>query len=693
MGILNRVRSLFRHRERVSFLGGLPSIETKKNDTFVRPRRVQRDQAVATINSREVKSTGITPFHDGSSTSDWLYPQYDHFEIECVFDTEGYFSRATRAKQNLFNKEGYEFVSPNERRSEYIKARIFQMELATKNSFRILLKETARDLAVHCNAYWLKVRNKDASNGKIRTVNGRKIIPVAGYFRLPVETMIPKIDRHGNIVAWKQLLGRTEKIYNVNDIVHFKRSTKSGYPLGVPDVIATLDDIQALRVIEENIGVLIEKHLFPIILWRVGTEKNPAKTYGDGQTEVDYFREEIMDLPAEGSIAVSERHDVKAIGLENKALRVESYLEHFKERLFAGFDASAIDMGSGTASSRSTAQTLSRNLVDAVKDIQITIQEQIMPTICELLAESTFPAATLFTKENIVRLHFKEIDKEAQIKIVNHLVDVWNKNGITFDEMRIDSGREVLTPEEEQGLYWNKFGREEALIGSVDENSGKGKAVENNNNPQNQGGSRGAPKLNQDFTDAVVSANKDPEQNPILYWHDLFAARVQKLWAENNKLNIPLIKAEATTNYDLAAKDFTSILGRQVRNKVPPEVASLTMVTMTRLVNRLTSKLRDDLIVKLDDEDVRSGKVSPTAVFSSLEYRTHSIYNTEIQRTHNYATFLLGKRTGAEIILDIKEDACEVCQARLTSFSQGDNLTENDIGPYHPNCTCGLILK
>jgi hypothetical protein len=63
----------------------------------------------------------------------------------------------------------------------------------------------------------------------------------------------------------------------------------------------------------------------------------------------------VTDRPAS---VPAERHEIKAIGAEGRALRAEGYLSYFKQRIFAGLGVSAIDMGEGDTSNRSTHRLL-----------------------------------------------------------------------------------------------------------------------------------------------------------------------------------------------------------------------------------------------------------------------------------------------------------------------------------------------
>lgn len=695
MGLFDRFLSIFRRREKVDIRSTLPeTFEIIPHQSYSDQRLVPgvpRNPALG----KKVGSRGLTYFNAWSGTKEWVPPQYDHVEVEILYDIESYFARATRAKLAFFLREGFDFVGTNDDRVEYIRARIRQIERASGIPFDILLLHTCRDLLVHSNAYWLKVRNVPASGGRVRTVGKKQVKPVAGYFRMSPETMVPEIDTSGNIVRWKQVVGGVEKIFSVDDIVHFYTNKKAGYPLGVPSIIPVIDDIRALRSLEHNIDVLIHKHLFPIVLWKVGTEQRPAQTFPDGTTEIEVVQDAVANMPTEGSLVVSERYDVSAIGAENKALRVETYLQHFRERLLAGLDVSSIDVGIGNTSSRSTAQTLSRSLIDTVKLHQITIERFVQPVIEELLLESSFSEETALISENNVTLSFSEIDKEAKQAEANHLVDLFHKNAISYPEMRVGIGREPLTPEEEKELWWNKFGREEALIGSVDELSGKGAnplassngAVSNKNKPANQSGSRSSAKLNKDgqLRDAYANSKRQ-DVNPILAWHNAIAAELQARHARGD-LKWSLAVSDIKTSYNTALDEFLPILASTIRRNYPdPERVHGLVKYMEGRAQRYIRKLRDEVIRRLKDETL-----SPNVVFSTLAYRAVLIFDTELAYARNIARYRWLRRNKTDMEIVASGDSCEICRPKLTTIRWNDKLGEANIPPFHPLCDCRVV--
>lgn len=708
MGWFNRFLSRFgvKRREPLPIITFLPDSTSRTlalppaDKSLSRPTYISAKEPELT-RTQFVKPNGLSYFVPTAASPDWVYPQYDHIEIEVVADVETYVARAVRAKLSLLFREGYSFVGPNDERVEYIRTRFRQIGRASALPLHILLQQTGKDLILHHNAYWLKVRNQKASGGGLRKHGTKTLKPVAGYFPLPPETMVPKVDSSGTIIGWKQSIGGEEKIFQLEDIVHFFVNRKAGYPLGVPALVPVMDDIRSLRSIEANVGILIHKHLFPLVVWKVGTEALPAQKYADGTSEMDVVRDAVAAMPTEGSLVVPNRLDVDVVGIESKALRVETYLEHFRQRVFAGLDISSIEAGISDSSNRGTAASLSRNIMDVVKLYQLTIQEFLTSVIDELLLESSFDQKTVLDPENHVSLEFAEIDKEAKIAEENHAMDLFLKNGITHQEFRAACGLEPLTEEEEKGLYWNKFGKEEALIKSVDEMSpggtpsaasGASASVAAKNKPSNQHGTRPGPKVKKDFLtlwDKVDRPSRNAGTNPILRWHNAIRDELQKRWA-SGEYKEDMAKLDIFSAYDLARRDLLEHLKTTIRKNYgdPISIHGLYGEAEQRS-KKYVERLRNDLVSRLKLELSRGN--SPNIAFAALEYRTVLIYDNESAFFDNLSFFKERRRNHQDVRVVAAEDSCELCKSKLTIITSDDNLGEERLPPFHPLCRCKVV--
>lgn len=663
----------------------------------------------------------------GANTLSWEGPEWDLAECGRILDVESYVRRAFRNKKNLFLKEGYEFVSPKQERSRYIKRRLKQMEIATKTPFAVLLSQTIWSLIRCSNAFWAKARNTKASGGGIRKdQSGKKLDPVAGYFIIAPETMRFKRDENGTLKKYEQVInGKVAKEFNPDDIIHFYFDKREGFSVGTPVLTSVKDDIRALRRIEANVELLVQQHLFPLFHYKVGTEKNPAKVYPDGRDEVQEVQIQIARMPSDGCWVTPENHNIEAIGAKGSPVAVDKIIEHFKNRIFTGLGNSSVDMGEGGTASRSTAQTMSRNLVDDTKADQLEFANQFKAfVITELMLESTFPDSEMMDEENEVYLRFKEIDSEAKQAKENHLVDIFLKNAITHDEMRVEMGYEpfqgdgwptvndkdaMIKPIEGEFSRTN-YGlieRDKVILQSIDEpgtdeaksasskasGSSGGDSISNKNKPSNQHGSRKSAKLNKDSISHIGSLKhlSDIGMPTTVTYRDLIAD-ISKIINRKN-IRKSEIKPLIDSTFGIAKERLISHAQSAYRaglNDVGADMYGINLVAadgrISDHVSKYIDKMYSDVMLHINRNAIQMIDV----VLGVFRHRAVLIDHSEIMRAYNYGRIMGYQQIGFNKLAPKcrSEESCHLCSKSILSYDTMDAIIYEDLPPLHPGCEC-----
>ena len=670
--------------------------------------------------------------------------EYNLAEIGRVEDTDGYVRQAFGKKTALMFKEGWDLVGKNPRTIKYVKTRLAQIAQATGIPTNTLFRNIGRNVVTKSNAFLVKVRDTNKSGGKVRRVPGQagSLKPVAGYFPLPAETMKFKLENN-RVTGWKQQMPDGEyKEYAVKDIVHIFHDRKDGFIFGTPTITPVIDDIRALRKIEENIELLVYQHLFPLFQYKVGTENAPAGYTERGEREIDVVKREIMYMPTEGGIVTPERHEITAIGSEGRALRAEGYLDHFKKRVFSGLGVSAVDMGEGETANRATADNMSRNLVDGVKDLQQVVEDAVnILIINELLLESTFGEDVL-SEDNVVTIKFKEIDVDAQIKKEAHIADQFNKDLIEHSEARRRMGLEpwvIPSPDEVQAgndtpenypewnySRWKMFRLPELLIQALDEpySPVAQASAADSSLPMTQKGNEEATKqeidkevqLEKERGKAKVAVAKaTPRPKPSA--KKVKDSFLHNTYVETKKDVIERVARDGSLDHDwvssLIRTQLTSTIRRLQVDQLTAfrsgysRVASvetqrfIVSASNARLqfqersehyVNKLTESVINSLRrnVNINTEDV----VQKTrAVFDALEYRTSFIEDVEVRKanTLGYAIGLRDTKPNSAIVSQATSDeACPTCRSRDGVPLDVNALVLDMVPPHHANCSCGF---
>lgn len=295
----------------------------------------------------------------GSKAGGVMSPEFDLEECVAIYDSEPFVSSAIRRQLNIWFKQPFTFVSPERKLADYLNQRFMDMAFVTGIPTLQLFKMIIRDLLRFSNAFLIKYRDKDLS-GIAKFKPGRPA-PVAGYFPVSALNMYPRFN-NGKLVSWIRYLddGTMAAELNPKDVIHFTFEREPDFMFGKPRTLGAVEDIAALRRIEENVEVLLQKYLFPLFQLTIGTPEAPAQYLADGVSELEIGRDMLEAMQQEGMLVGTERHKLEMVGAKSGAMDARHYLSHFKSRVFTALGISPLDMGEGDCYDEAT-QTLTEN--------------------------------------------------------------------------------------------------------------------------------------------------------------------------------------------------------------------------------------------------------------------------------------------------------------------------------------------
>jgi ribosomal protein S27AE len=393
----------------------------------------------------------------------------------------------------------------------------------------------------------------------------------------------------------------------------------------------------------------------------------------------------------------------------------------------------------GNTTNRSTAQTMSRALVDSVKDIQDELEAQWdYEVINELLLESTF-GEDILEESNRVHLKFAEIDIQNKMEQEKHASEMFKANGITWNEFRNELSREpIKVPEDPHdqdpagypewfNTFWKLFDEPMALIKAVDEpysvatsaiaespsTSVTGviqKAAENSR----LAAEKKTAELDKQTKVAVAKANKPPANvkkdnflGPAL--RNLEEESAQRLrrgiltrgsvdndymlslgrvWAGevSNKLqSVAVTEMIRGFNDHTGGRAFEAemaiALGRkQIEARINFRLERLVEDTIHLIVRRLNSESQGTNLVGPQEELVQELHVA----FDTLRYRTDFIWDMELRKAYSYGR-ILGVRYQKEygVQLVAHPEACERCKSMDGKIIHAGAIDMEDLPPYH----------
>jgi hypothetical protein len=301
---------------------------------------------------------GPAALHRPGSSS-FTRPVYDLAEVARAADVEPYVDQSIRKHREMILKEGYTIEGNDDTMVDYIKSRLFEIALITGIPTDNLIREGITNLVKYHNSAYVLRRDMTRSKGRSIRMYGKRLEPIAGIFVLDPTTLAVKVDKYGTPKRWEQRIegesGNHEnsvKRFAPEDVIFSSMDKNTGFSFGTPYILPVLDDVRALRRLEELAVMLASKEVFPLYHYKIGTDALPAMQLEGGLDEVDLVKGEVQNMPLQGNLITSHRHDVNLVSREGGALDINPFLEYFEARVMGGLRLSALDLGRGGTANR-----------------------------------------------------------------------------------------------------------------------------------------------------------------------------------------------------------------------------------------------------------------------------------------------------------------------------------------------------
>lgn len=443
----------------------------------------------------------------GGGRKNFVEAPFNFDLIDRATATDSYIAQGLMRYHELMWKEGYDLKSADPAAMTYIQQRIRVIGLSQGQSFDRLVEEVGDNLIKYHNCFILKVRDPEVgriSGMNIKGLDGKD--PIAGFFVIPTKTVKIAEDEYGRVSGYQQSVsgGSGKPItYKPEDVIHIRHMRMSGTQWGVPFLDAALEDIRTFRTIEEDMANVVHSEVYPLLHYAVNG-KQPEWNVDPADIQAAY--DELLQMKDNGAIVTKGADELEIMGSEGKALDVTPYINHFKERAIVGLGMNPAQIGVSTGANGTSAERFDAAMYDKIKTYQAVLEDMINNELFfELLIEGGFDPITAQRTGKAdpgVRFEFKEIDVDAQIKRQNHTSVLWLQNMIKHDEMREKIG-EIVDDAHFEEYHIDMVEVPLAEIskaqtgpdgGASPSSPAKGTSG-SKNNPANQKGNRGGPKM------------------------------------------------------------------------------------------------------------------------------------------------------------------------------------------------------
>lgn len=665
---------------------------------------------------------------------------YDLSIIDRFIDGESLVFQAFSKIEEKAMNGGWQMVSRDQESLDWIKQRLSDMAAVTAKPTEIFFREIIQDLIRYNNCFLYRYRDRERSSGKSRRdINGMLIEPIASYIKLDASSVIPVRDKWGNVTHYdvgmtsKQAgiiqgtvigTGYNSKRVKASEIVHMYSFKNARNNLGTPYIWPVKDDIRVLRKMEENVELLVQRHIFPLFHYIVGTESAPALP-----EEVEKIVYDLELMPTEGGFVTPERHKIDILGSQGAALDAAKYLEHFKERVTMGLGIGQVSLGMGAGASRASSEVIDRSLVEKAKMYQEIFSAFLEDSIVkELLSEGGFEVYDV-AKYIPVRIQFEEIDTDLLIKRQTNITNLFNNQMLTHDEARQELGRDTIPAESEewQNLQFYTFGvavqSEYAIKEQQANDKAKGAAKEaaSRNAPENQHGKKLSPKRQRDsIQDNVIKylKNSDHSERFSNMLESHYESARQDVLKIVGQAPLPMQNRDSSTLkmtfgmskmvmgkasysyiYEAFSMGMATAAGPEILNErhliVDNHVESVLDHYNHYLSKTMTNLEKD--VMNIVDNLSGPSETLPTELTSLFDVRKHYIYGaavTGVAKAFNYGKAVAFRNRGHyKAYLKTHEEGCTDCQPFHNQEVDTRYIAPEDVPPHHRYCTCTIELE
>jgi len=268
-------------------------------------------------------------------------PEYDLPTIANAVQLDGLLQRSVNIFVEQILKNGYEITSKNDRLLRHINRRMKEIQQGTGISFYETMNNIGRQLVTYGNCFLIKVRSNAKSRyGNQYRLYGKNHNPIVGLFVADATTMSVGINKEGHVSNYRQNVKGRVRYWDERDVIHITYNKIPGTLTGMSSIVPVLDDVRALRKLEEEVEILGFQYSIPLYLYKVGTKDQPPAV-----NEIESVSATVNNMPSYGMLVVPGHHDITVPTNNNTPVDILAFVNHFKRRIYSGLGVSPIAMG------------------------------------------------------------------------------------------------------------------------------------------------------------------------------------------------------------------------------------------------------------------------------------------------------------------------------------------------------------
>lgn len=257
---------------------------------------------------------------------------------------------------------------------------------------------------------------------------GRMYLQSLGYYGTTI----------GKVVGWEEI--------DVKDVVHFKYFVEKNAPIAMPPAMPSINDIEDMRILEENLVFLGWQYGHPILVATVNCENLSQE---EADAEIERTRIAIDNMESIGFIVGSDRLKIDLKYPNGSNVPLDKFVHYLSQRITRDMDTAALLLGDGGSAGRQAGEAIEASSNDIIWMTCMLVAEKLEE---EILRDIWIGLGGGHFEEMPLKVRLVEIDRTKYTAYVNQLTNLVNAYVIPPSRLLDRIGEKPLTAEEEKEI-------------------------------------------------------------------------------------------------------------------------------------------------------------------------------------------------------------------------------------------------
>jgi hypothetical protein len=418
-----------------------------------------------------------------------LISDYDLAKVERFYEKEGLLrkfvvtatARAMRSEMTLVENARYKPAKGSQNKSEEFKNAVRLVLKESNITWLTLVQTILKEVYSYGNSFVRKYRNTSGKLVKLlsddplfyRVAINPKTHTVEKYVRQPrlrprawSEDTYNNINRHlglypsllssdkmgriylqhlgyygrsiGQPVPWEEL--------DTKDVVHFRYFIEKNAPIAMPPSMPSINDIEDMRILEENLVFLGWQYGHPILVATVDCENLSQE---EADAEIERTRIAIDNMESIGFIVGSNRLKIELKYPNGSNIPLDKFVDYLSQRITRSMDTAALLLGDGGSAGRQAGEAIEASANDIIWMTCSLVAEKLEE---EILRDIWVGMGGSYFEEMPLKVRLVEIDRTKYTAYVNQLTNLVNAYVIPPSRLLDRIGEKPLTDEEQKEI-------------------------------------------------------------------------------------------------------------------------------------------------------------------------------------------------------------------------------------------------